>query len=246
MAANLKGLPWRSRGAVLFALLALQILLAVVALAVWVWTPEAPPLPPRTDQTAPLVGTGATYESALPLAQAQADAWLPGAVLLNAAMQVDWPWTVVPESPRTLPGTGWLSFVFIAPWDPPGRPSGAASLSVVIERLDGSVVSRETTGWEQAPEFRPSPPPAVIDSTAATLLAEEAGGTAFRRACPQYRHLSRTFPVAAGRTEWPQHWVVLYEDSRTPDQHGLLLRIDAESGQILERSGEAPSCEDAS
>jgi hypothetical protein len=190
------------------------------------------------------VGTGATYESALPLAHAQADAWLPGAVLLNAAMQVDWPWTVSPDPPATLPGTGWLSYAFIAPWDPPGRPSGAASLSVVIERLDGSIVSRETVGWEQAPEFRPPPAPAAVDSDEATLLAEAAGGTAFRRACPQFRHLSRTFPVAAGRTDWPQHWVVLYEDSRVPDQHGLLLRIDANTGQVLARSGDAPTCED--
>jgi hypothetical protein len=246
LTAVLKRLTWRSRGAVLIALLALQILLAAVALAFWNWTPEAPPLPPRTDQTAPLVGTGATYESALPLAQAQADAWLPDAVLLNAAMQVDWPWTVPPDPPTTLPGTGWLSYAFVAPWDPPGRPPGAASLSVVIERLDGSVVSRETVGWEQAPEFRSPPPPAAIDSTAATLLAEEAGGTAFRRACSQYRHLSRTFPVADGRTEWPRHWVVLYEDSRVPDQHGLLLRIDAETGEVLARSEEVPDCVDAS
>lgn len=235
---------WRSRKAIVFALLVLQFLLAAVALAVWVWTPEAPPLPPLPEENAPLVDTGATYESALPLAQAQADAWLPGAVLLNASMQVDWPWTVPPEPPPTLPGTGWLTYAFIAPWDPPGRPPGAASLSVVIERLDGAVVSRESIGWEQASTFRPPPPPAAIDSTEATLLAEEAGGTAFRRACPQFRHLSRIFPVAAGRTEWPQHWLVLYEDSRAPDRHGLLLRIDAETGDILDQSGDAPGCEE--
>ena len=235
---------WPSCGRLIIALLALQLLLAAAALAVWVWTPEAPPLPPLPEGNAPLVGTGATYESALPLAQAQADAWLPGAVLLNASMQVDWPWTVPPEPPTMLPGTGWLTYAFIAPWDAPGRPPGAASLSVVIERLDGSVVSRESTGWEQAPTFRPPPPPAAIDSTEATLLAEEAGGTAFRRECPQYRHLTRTFPVAAGRTEWPQHWVVLYEDSRAPDQHGLLLRIDAETGEILDQGGAAPGCEE--
>ena len=244
MIARLWSFPWRSRGGAIASLFALQILLAALALVVWIWTPEAPSLPPFPGETAPLVGSGATYESALPLAQAQADDWLPGAVLLNASMQVDWPWTVLPESPATLPGTGWLSFAFVAPWDAPGRPPGAASLSVVIERLDGSVVSRESTGWEQAPEFRPPPPATAIDSVAATLLAEEAGGTAFRRACPQYRHLSRTFPVADGRTEWPQHWVVLYEDNRVPDQHGLLLRIDAETGATLARRGDAPSCSD--
>jgi hypothetical protein len=223
-------------------LLGIQLLLAAIALGVWVWTPDRPALPPLPDRTAPLAGSGATYESALPLAQAQADAWLPGAVLLNASMQVDWPWSVPSGSPTTIPGTGWLTYSFLAPWDPPGRPPGAAFLGVVVERLTGAIVTQETEGWEQAPDFRPPPPPAAMDSTQATLRAEEAGGTDFRRACPQFRHLSRTFPVAGGRTEWPQHWVVVYEDTRVPDKHGLLLRIDAATGEVLDRDGEAPNC----
>src|SRR5687767_5362526 len=196
------------------ALLGIQLLLAAIALAVWVWTPDRPALPPLPARTAPLAGSGATYESALPLAQSQADAWLPGAVLLNASMQVDWPWSVPSGSPAEIPGTGWLTYAFIAPWDPPGRPPGAAFLGVVVERLTGAVVTQETEGWEQAPQFHPPPAPAAIDSTQATLRAEEAGGTDFRRGCPQYRHLSRTFPVAEERAEWPLHWVVTYEDSR--------------------------------
>jgi hypothetical protein len=224
------------------ALLGIQFLLALIALAVWVWTPDRPALPPLPTETAPLAGSGATYESALSIAQAQADAWLPGAVLLNASMQVDWPWSVPAGTSTAIPGTGWLTYSFVAPWHPPGRPPGAAFLGVVVERLTGAVVSQETEGWEQAPEFRPPPPPAAIDSTQATLRAEQAGGTAFRRGCPQYRHLSRTLPVAGGRTEWPQHWVVVYEDTRVPDKQGLLLRIDAATGEVLDRDGDAPEC----
>lgn len=234
---------WRTRRGLLGLLLAGQLLLALLALAVWVWTPDAPALPPRPTETAPLAGSGATYESALPLAQAQADAWLPGATLINASMQVDWPWEVPPGETTELPGTGWLTYTFIAPWDPPGRPPGAASLGVVIERLSGAMTIQDTVGWEHAPEFREPPPPAAIDSAEATLQAEAAGGRDFRRQCPQYRHLSRTFPIAEGRTEWPQHWVVLYEDSRAPSEHGLLLRIDAASGEVLDRSGSAPNCD---
>jgi hypothetical protein len=230
---------------VIVALLAVQVLLAAVALGVWIWTPDQPSVPPLPVETAPLVNTGATYESALPLARAQADAWLPGALLLNASMQVDWPWEVPPDPPHDLPGTGWLTYAFVAPWQPPGRPPGAASLGLVIERLNGAIVSQESNGWEQAPGFPTPPPPAAIDSVRATLLAEEAGGTVFRRACPQYRHLTRTIPVAAGRTEWPQHWVVIYEDSRAPEKHGMLFRIDAESGSVLERERDAVNCEAA-
>jgi hypothetical protein len=227
---------------VIGALLAVQALLGVIALWVWVWTPDAPPVPPIPAETAPLVGSGATLESALPLAEAQARAWLPGAVLLEATMQVDWPWTVPAAPPTVLPGTGWLSYAFLAPWQSPGRPPGAASLGIVVERLSGAIVNQDSNGWEEAPEFRPPPPPSAIDATKATLLAEAAGGTAFRRACPAQRHLSRTFPIAAGRTQWPQNWVVVYEDTRVPDQHGLLLRIDAASGKVLDRESDAPNC----
>jgi hypothetical protein len=233
---------WRSRRWLIAALLGVQLLLAAIGLGVWIWTPSAPALPPLPDATAPIDGDGATYESALTLAQAQADAWLPGATLLNAAMQVDWDWTVPPGAPTELPGTGWLTYTFIAPWQSPGRPPGAASLSLVVERLSGKIVSRETRAWENAPEFRAPPAPARVDSSRATLLAEAAGGTDFRRACPQFRHLSRSFPIAAGRTAWPQHWAVIYDDIRVPDKHGLLLRIDAASGEVLDREGEAPDC----
>lgn len=234
---------WKTWRGAIAGLLVLQVLLALVALGVWVWTPNAPALPPRPAARAPLAGDGATYESALPLAQAQADAWLPGALLLNASMQVDWPWTVPPGTPAELPGTGWLTYAFLAPWHPPGRPPGAASLGIVIERLSGEVVSQDTRGWEEQPAWPRPIPPSTIDSTAATLLAEAAGGSVFRRACPNFRHLSRTFPVAAGRTEWPQHWVISYEDTRVPEKHGLLFRIDAETGDVLDRRETAPACE---
>ena len=69
-----------------------------------------------------------------------------------------------------------------------------------------------------------------------------AGGTAFRRGCPDLRHLSRTFPVAAGRTKWPQHWVIIYEDTRVREQQGLLVRIDAATGAVLETRQDAPAC----
>lgn len=234
---------WKSWRGAIAILLAAQVVLALVALGVWVWTPSAPALPPIPAARAPLIHDGATYESALPLARAQADAWLPGALLLNASMQVDWPWTVPPGAPAEIPGTGWLTYAFIAPWHPPGRPAGAASLGIVSERLSGEIVSQDTRGWEEQPAWPEPILPAAIDSSAATLLAEAAGGTNFRRACPNYRHLSRTFPVAAGRTTWPQHWVISYEDSRVPEKHGLLFRIDAETGEVLDRRDAAPDCE---
>ena len=230
------------RRRILLTLLALQITLIVAGLAYWYRTPTAPALPPLPSQPAPRINGGATYESALPIAQAQADVWLPQARLLNAAMQVDWDWTV-PDAPVTiLPPTGWLTYTFIAPWQPWGKPPGAASLDVIFDRLSGEVVRQASLGWATAPEWREPPPVAAITSTQATLRAEAAGGTAFRRGCPDLRHLSRTFPVAAGRTQWPQHWVIIYEDTRVREQQGLLVRIDAATGEVLEMRQDAPEC----
>lgn len=230
---------------VLLGLLVLQIALIAVGLVLWSRTPAAPALPPRPGQAAPRVNGGATYESALPMAQAQADAWLPEARLLNAAMQVDWDWTV-PDGPVTqLPPTGWLTYTFIAPWQPWGKPTGAASFDVIVDRLSGEIARQDSLGWATAPEWREPPPPAVVGATQATLRAEAAGGTAFRRGCPDLRHMSRTFPVAAGRTEWPQHWVIIYEDTRVREQQGLLVRVDAATGEVLEVRQDAPACPSA-
>ncbi len=236
-----KPTPSRRRR-LLLALLAIQVILIVAGLVFWYRTPSAPALPPIAAQPASRVNGGATYESALPVAQAQADAWIPGARLLNAAMQVDWDWTV-PDTPVTiLPPTGWLTYTFIAPWQPWGKSPGAASLDVIFDRLSGEIVRQDTLGWATAPEWREPPPPAANNSTQATLRAEAGGGTAFRRECSDLRHLSRTFPVAAGRTEWPQHWVIIYEDTRVREQQGLLVRIDARTGEVLQTRQDAPGC----
>ena len=237
-----EGNTGEGRRRILLALLAVQVALIVAGLVLWYRTPTAPALPSLPAQPAPRVNGGATYESALPVAQGQADAWLPEARLLNAAMQVDWDWTVPDEPVTQIPPTGWLTYTFIAPWQPWGKPPGAASLDVIIDRLSGEVVRQDTLGWATAPDWREPPPPAAINSTQATLRAEAAGGTAFRRGCPDLRHLSRTFPVAEGRTRWPQHWVIIYEDTRVREQQGLLVRVDAVTGEVLETRQDAPVC----
>ena len=40
----------------------------------------------------------------------------------------------------------------------------------------------------------------------------------------------------------PLHWVIVYEDTRVPDKQGLLLRIDAATGEVLDRDADAPEC----
>ena len=161
-------------------------------------------------------------------------------------MQVDWPWDPPPPVVTTVPGTGWLTYVFVAPWDPALGREEAASLTVLIDRLSGEVAVQTTLGWEKAPEFTPSATAATVTSTAAVLVAEAAGGTEFRRACPNRRHLTRVSLVEPGEgAALPPHWLVTYEDTDQPGQHGLEARIDAVTAEVLEVESEAPPCEGA-
>jgi hypothetical protein len=222
--------------------LLVQGALAGLALAVWLWTPEAPSPPPPPPPGAGPVSLPATLEDGLAVAWEQARAWRSDARLLSATMQVDWPWQAPPAVVTEVPGTGWLTYVFVAPWQPPGRGPGAATLSVVVERLSGRVTLQTTLGWEYPPATPPvvaTPRPAV-STIAAIKLAEAAGGTAFRRACPHYRHVTRVSLVDQG--EWPPHWLVTYEDARRPDRNGLLFRIGAASPDILAQEFDAPTC----
>jgi hypothetical protein len=224
------------------ALLVVEVVLAALAFAIWLWTPEAPLPPPTPAPGAAPATLPATLESGLEVAWQQARAWRSDARLISATMQVDWPWQPPPDAVPEVPGTGWLTYVFVAPWQPPGRGPGAASLSVVVERLSGRVMVQTTLGWEYAPATAPPAaiPTPAISTIAAIRLAEAAGGTPFRRACPHYRHVTRISLVEPG--EWPQHWLVTYEDARQPDRHGLLLRIDATTHDVLARDDDAPSC----
>ena len=224
-----------------------QVLLAAIGIVVWRLTgASAPPPPPfPTAEPLALLATPATLETGLDVAWRQARAWRDGAQLLNATMQVDWPWDPVPPGPVTrVPGTGWLTYVFVAPWDPSARRVEAASLSILVERLSGTVAAQTTLDWEQAPDLPPPAATPALSSTDAVLVAEAAGGTAFRRGCPIDRHLTRVSLVTG--TDSPPHWVVTYQDARKPEHHGLLIRIDAASGEVLASvAGDVPPCNEA-
>ena len=223
-----------------------QVLLAAIGIAVWRWSgPSAPPPPPvPTAEPLALLATPATLETGLDVAWRQARAWREGAQLLYATMQVDWPWDPVPPGAVTrVPGTGWLTYVFVAPWHSPGRRIEAASLSILVERLSGAVAAQTTLDWEQAPNLPPPPATPAVPSTAAVLTAEAAGGTAFRRGCPIDRHLTRVSLVTG--TDLPTHWVVTYQDARKPEHHGLVVRVDATTGKVLSSvAGDVPPCDE--
>jgi hypothetical protein len=193
----------------------------------------------------PAVSRPATLESALAIAERQARVWRPDARLMLASEQVDWPWDVPPGPATIVPGTGWINFVFIAPWQAPGRGPGAASLSLTLERLSSQIVNQSVQPWETAPAMPKDEPPPAVDSTRAMLAAEQAGGTDYRRACPDQRHLARISLVDAS-SAWPRHWLVTYQDTSEPALNGMTVRVDAATGAVLATTQDVPSCGNAS
>ena len=227
------------RGRWLWAVVGLQLLLVLAGLFVWRRLPDVPDPPPLPPPD-PAVTRPATLESGLPLAERQASAWLPDARLMLATLQVDWPWDVPPGPPAELPGTGWLTYVFVAPWQAPGRSPGAATISLRVERLSGQIVWQDVLPWEQAPPLPTATPAPAVTSSQAVLAAEAAGGTDYRRACPQYRHLTRA--SLADVAPWGRHWVVTYEEATQPDQNGMLVRVDAATGAVLQVRTDVAAC----
>ncbi|MBA2520279.1 MAG: hypothetical protein H0V24_11485, partial [Chloroflexia bacterium] len=214
---------------------------AVTGLAIWAWLPAAaaPPIRPATVEAWP-----ASLESASPIAAAEAAAWLPEARLLHASLQIDWPWQAPPAGEtEPLATTGWVNYVFAAPWTGPAAPPGGATLSVLVERLSSEVVFQSTIAWETMPALPPFPTETAVTSLQAVMAAEAAAGAEFRHACPIYRHLTRvsllTPPIE------PPRWLVAYEDTRQRDRHGLTVTIDAATGEPLALGGNAPDCEPA-
>ena len=228
---------WRRPQSLLAFLVVGQLLLGALGVGLWRWQARTTPQPPPLDAMPP-IALPVTIESADAAAWARAHAWRDDAQLLSVTMQIDWPWDPPPGPVETLPDTGWLSYVFIAPVDAALRRDEAASLSLLIDRVSGAVVAQSTRGWEKAPRLdQPVATPAVPSATAA-LVAEAIAGTAFRRDCPAYRHLSRLSLVPGA----PSYWLVTYEDVRQRERHGLIAKVDATTGTVIEVTGTAPAC----
>lgn len=232
--------PVDNRRKLLWCLLGLQLLIGAAGVIFWRASAAPAPAPSFAVGVATPGRLPATLEDGAAVAWERARGWRAGARLLSATMQVDWPWDPPPGAVRTLPGTGWLTYVFVAPWEPAGRREEAASLTVLVERLSGEVVAQTTLGWETVPDARPDEGEPPVPSAAAVLVAEASGGTSFRRGCPQFRHLTRVALMPAGTL--PTHWVVTYEDARQPARHGLRVRVDAASGAVLETAEEGAGC----
>jgi hypothetical protein len=173
---------------VLAILAALQMTLAVVGIGWWSWQAfGSEELPDSRPVLAAEVSRPVNLESAFPLAQERALQWRDDAKLILVGAQIDWPLEVPPGPVTEPPGGGWLTYVFLRE-----RPGDDEVLCLLIERYSGKIVQEIVSTWGA-----PGPVAELdllnlpISSTTALLTAEAAGGTEYRRACPEARHQTR-------------------------------------------------------
>ncbi len=234
--------------ALLIGVVATQMLLGLTGAALWLVTQVSDPaLPVPAGPPPDLAAGAATLETGLPLALTRAQIWNRGAQLVAASGHVDWPADVPPSTPAEVPHGGSLTFVFAVP-DPERPETPLPTYTVKMERSRADIVD------EQALVSGIPMPPSVplldaysIPSTRAILLAEENGGTEYRRACALERHISR---ISLDTTDPARHrWTATYRDDRFPDRNGMLVRIDAMTGEVdgpeMHVPMDAGACEEA-
>lgn len=222
------------------------LVLAQVALLLtgaWLWQhdrdgntgPTLVPLDPSLSRDVPL-----TIEAGFPAALERARQWSAGARLFGAQLQIDWPTDPAEADTTNLPASGWIIYLFAAPRDDIG--DDAAVYSLMVDRSSGVVIATETTGWTRLPERGFDLPNYPIASTVALYAAEITGGSDYRLACPQHRHLTRLGLSQSQATGEPA-WVVTYVDSRFPNEAGMRVEVDARTGAISTIQPASDSCE---
>lgn len=188
---------------------------------------------------APPPGVPLTIETGLPGAEALARRWSADARLFSVSMQIEWP-ADGGGAATDIPPTGWIIYTFAAPRPGRGADARATTLSIMVDRQSAIVVGQEVVGWTAMPARTISPIAYPVGSWVALLATELTGGSAYRSACPAFRRLSRVGLAIGDRGDNP-HWVVTYEDWRNLGQPGVLVRVDALTGQVEHvRSGEEP------
>lgn len=218
------------------ALVAIAVAIAALViggLVYWRAVPSAPMLPPVPGLVMASGPNGVTIEDAQPVFDQVAAEWLPGAQPIRIVMEVDWSSLPPDAKATTLPPGGVISAVYVAPWDAPfGKRQEAAALTMEVERGGGMMVNMQSQGWGAMPDLAPVGGAPKVTSAEALLIAEEEGGREYRASCPGVHNQVRVSWATTGPDA--PYWAVTYNDARVPEKYGMLMRIDGESGLVLE------------
>lgn len=223
----------------LVSLLVLQIVVGTIAVgrARGIWSDDRPA--DSFAMLAPAAIRPTSIESAVLIGRDVARRWSDDSVLMTASLQVDWPWEV-PVGERDVAPGGWVFLTF--------RTSGGQTgetLSLVVERLSGRVVSTEEVAWDTPPTTEVRVESDFSTSLDAVAVVEQRIGRAYRQACPERRHLTRVSLVSqTGPDDVVGHrWLVTYDDTQEPNRNTLSVIVDAITGRIVEVDDRSLPCD---
>ena len=220
----------RSVRRLVLAVLALQIVLAVVLLGVS--RSQASALPDAPDVDAidlPVPDVALTISSGIERANGVALDWQPDARLSFVSLQVDWPTTPPPETVTAVSPFGWLRVVYIAPVG--GAASDFAALSLLFERVSGALVESDVSPWHVGVEGGNLLTGVQVTEETALLGAELSGGTAYRAACPDLRSHS-TISIAIDPGTGQPVWHIGYRERGRDATGTMQFEVNAVTGVV--------------
>jgi hypothetical protein len=160
-----------------------------------------------------------------------ASAWSEAAVLTFASMQVDWPTDTPPATVTSVSPFGWIRLLYVAPVD--NGPSEYAALSMMFERVSGTLADARVSRWDLAPSQTNLLDGITVTDETALLAAEIDSGTAYRTACPDKRNESMISITRDPVTNAPV-WNINYDENGRNSSGSMLLQVNATDGTLTE------------
>jgi hypothetical protein len=223
-------------------LIALQLILVVARLITTVRAQDALPSAPALDAIQfPTPDMALTIQSGAERGNQVASAWADNAVLAFASMQVDWPTEAPSDTVPSVSPFGWIRLMYVAPVD--NGPSDYAALSLLFERVSGTLASASVSRWDVAPRNGNLLDGISVTDQTAVLATEVDGGTIYRAACPDKRNESMVSLTRDATTGEPV-WSISYDENGRNSSGSMLVEVNASTGALTDiRQGPATCAE---
>lgn len=213
-------------------LVALQLLLVGARAAITIRSQGAIPSAPALDAiefSTPAMAL--TIQTGAERGKQVATEWSSDAVLAFASMQVDWPTQTPPATVTTVSPFGWIRLMYVAPVS--DGPSDYAALSLMFERVSGTLADARVSRWDVAPDQTNLLDGISVNDQTAVLAAEIDAGTAYRTACPDKRNESMVSITRDPINDQPI-WSISYDENGRDSGGSMLIAVNASTGVVNE------------
>jgi len=186
-----------------------------------------------------LTATPIDVEGGFPIAVAYALQWSDDSRLIAVTMRLDWGDSDSTLDPSQLPGRGWVIYVF---------EHDGQTLSVYLDRGTGILIGQNVSpfGGDTWPTLDLTTYPR--SSSIAAITANITVGSAYREACEENRNVAVVTARSICGTDPESRigtpvWAVTFGDQRFPGTFDSLVRMDANSGEVVTSEVRERACD---